>query len=145
MIVACRRSLFRTAAGALSVKIDAMDSNKQPNIQKRDTTFKQEHGAVTRLVNRQSEKAVSRAVRGAAKLLGEENPKQALNVLTLAKPLLPKVSTDEQADYYLALADIQIAMNAAQPAIRALTQAKDVEGLSEERLAEIEAKLADLS
>lgn len=122
-----------------------MDSNKQPNIQKRDTTFKQEHGAVTRLVNRQSEKAVARAIKGAGKLLGEENPKQALNVLTLAKPLLAKVSADEQADYYLALADIQIAMDAAQPAVRALTQAKDVEGLDAARITEIEAKLTELS
>lgn len=122
-----------------------MDSTKQPNIQKRDTTFKQEHGAVTRLVNRRSEKAVARAAKGAEKLLAEDNPKQALNVLTLAKGLLSDKQPEEKALYFETLAKIHVYMDATQPALKALAQAQDVAGISDETSARIARALAELA
>ena len=95
-----------------------MSDAKPANIQKRDTTFKQEHGAVAHLVKRKPEQAVARAVKGAQKLLDEGQGKQALNVLTLAKPVLVAGSADATS-YYTILATIHRSMGNEQAAERA--------------------------
>lgn len=99
---------------------------KPANIQKRDTTFKQEHGAVSHLVKRKPEQAVARAVLGAERLVAEGSPKQALNVLTLAKPVLAKASDQDARAYQLTLAQVQTALGnhaAADRARATLTEA----------------------
>lgn len=96
-----------------------MSDTKPANIQKRDTTFKQEHGAVAHLVKRKPEQAIARAVRGAQKLLEENQNKQALNVLTLVKPILAQRPDSEQAEYWMMLATIHQAMGNPVAAQRA--------------------------
>ncbi|WP_237208315.1 hypothetical protein [Rothia nasimurium] len=95
-----------------------MSEAKPANVQKRDTTFKQEHGAVSHLVKRKPDQAVARAIKGAQKVLDEGQGKQALNVLTLAKPVLVAGSEDAAA-YYTMLATIHRAMGNEQAAQRA--------------------------
>lgn len=70
------------------------------------------------LVKRKPQQAVARAVKGAQKLLDEGQGKQALNVLTLAKPVLAADSEDATA-YYTMLATIHRAMGNEQAAERA--------------------------
>lgn len=70
------------------------------------------------LVKRKPEQAVARAVKGAQKLLDEGQSKQALNVLTLAKPVLVTGSKDAAA-YYTMLATIHRSMGNEQAAERA--------------------------
>lgn len=96
-----------------------MSDSKPANVQKRDTTFKQEHGAVAHLVKRKPEQAIARAVKGAQKLLKEDQNKQALNVLTLVKPILSQRSEHEQAEYWTMLATIHLAMDNPAAAQRA--------------------------
>lgn len=96
-----------------------MSDTKPANVQKRDTTFKQEHGAVAHLIKRKPEQAIARAVRGAQKLLEEDQSKQALNVLTLVKPILAQRPEQEQADYWTMLATIHRAMGNPVAAQRA--------------------------
>ncbi|MDY6051886.1 MAG: hypothetical protein SPI83_05690 [Rothia sp. (in: high G+C Gram-positive bacteria)] len=98
-----------------------MTELKPANIQKRDTTFKQEHGAVAHLVKRKPQQAVTRAVKGAQKLLEEGQSKQALNVLTLTKPVLVAGSEDATL-YYTMLATIHRSMGNEQAAERAQEQ-----------------------
>lgn len=104
---------------------------KAANVQKRDTTFKQEHGAVNNLVKRQSPQAVARAVKGAHKLLAEDNPVQATNVLTLAKPLLNVSSAQDVVNYYETLGRIHRFKGEYKPALRAYRQALEVEGIND--------------
>lgn len=96
-----------------------MSNIKPANVQKRDTTFKQEHGAVAHLVKRKPEQAIARAGRGAQKLLEEGQNKQALNVLTLVKPILAQRPEAEQAQYWTMLATIHRAMGNPVAAQRA--------------------------
>ncbi|MFW0119061.1 hypothetical protein ACN082_08720 [Rothia sp. CCM 9417] len=96
-----------------------MSDTKPANVQKRDTTFKQEHGAVAHLLKRKPEQAIARAVRGAQKLLDEAQNKQALNVLTLVKPILAKRPEAEQTEYWMMLATIHQAMGNPLAAQRA--------------------------
>lgn len=70
------------------------------------------------LVKRKPQQAVARAVKGAQKLLDEGQGKQALNVLTLAKPVLTAGSEDATA-YYTMLATIHRTMGNDQAAERA--------------------------
>lgn len=70
------------------------------------------------LVKRKPQQAVARAVKGAQKLLDEGQGKQALNVLTLAKPVLAAGSEDATA-YYRMLATIHRSMGNEQAAERA--------------------------
>lgn len=70
------------------------------------------------LVKRKPQQAVARAVKGAQKLLDEGQGKQALNVLTLAKPVLAADSEDATA-YYTMLATIHRSMGNEQAAERA--------------------------
>lgn len=70
------------------------------------------------LVKRKPQQAVARAVKGAQKLLDEGQGKQALNVLTLAKPVLTADSEDATA-YYTMLATIHRSMGNEQAAERA--------------------------
>lgn len=106
-----------------------MAETKQANVQKRDTTFKQEHGAVAHMVKRKPQQAVARALQGAQKLVAEGQGKQALNVLTLVKPVLTEQRPEEMADYFEALGDIHASMGAEKPAARAYVQAAAVPGL----------------
>lgn len=101
-----------------------MSDTKPANVQKRDTTFKQEHGAVAHLVKRKPEQAIARAVRGAQKLLDEAQNKQALNVLTLVKPILSERPETEQAEYWTMLATIHQAMGNPVAAQRAQEKIK---------------------
>lgn len=96
---------------------------KPANVQKRDTTFKQEHGAVSHLVKRKPEQAAARAVLGAERLVAEDSPKQALNVLTLAKPVLTKVPVEDAVRYHRALAQVQTALGNQGAADRAIAAA----------------------
>ncbi|MDO4898413.1 MAG: hypothetical protein Q3965_03795 [Rothia sp. (in: high G+C Gram-positive bacteria)] len=113
-----------------------MTESKPANVQKRDTTFKQEHGAVAHLVKSKPQQALARAIAGAQKLLDEGQGKQALNVLTLTKPVLSTERPGEMADYYQALGDIHTAMGAAKPAARAYAQAAGLDAARTEELAQ---------
>lgn len=96
-----------------------MIDSKPANVQKRDTTFKQEHGAVAHLVKRKPHQAIARAVRGANTLIEEGQNKQALNVLALVKPILAQRPDSEQAEYWMMLATIHQAMGNPAAARRA--------------------------
>lgn len=100
--------------------------NKQANIQKRDTTFKQEHGAVSHALKRRPTQAIDRAVTGAGRLLAEDQAKQALNVLTLVKPILASQPEDQQLAYWQAMTQIQLALGNQQAAARAQEQAQEI-------------------
>ncbi|MBM7050675.1 MULTISPECIES: hypothetical protein [unclassified Rothia (in: high G+C Gram-positive bacteria)] len=95
------------------------------NVQKRDTLFTQERASVVNAVKRRPHQAVARAVKGAQKLVADDQAKQALNVLTLAKDLVEKAAPADATDYYLALASIHQHMGSIAPAQRALTQAQE--------------------
>ncbi|GGH56885.1 hypothetical protein [Rothia aerolata] len=97
----------------------------EQNLPKRDTTFKQEHGAVTHAVKRSPERAVARAIKGSSKLLEENQTKQALNVLTLAKPVLAGQSSEQSADYYQMLGTIHEALGNVSAAERAFARARE--------------------
>lgn len=110
----------------------------QQNVQKRDTLLTQERAAVVNAVKRRPAQAVARAVKGAQRLLADQEPKQALNVLTLAKDLLSASPADEAASYYLTLAEIQNVLGEVAPAQRALAQAEVLEGVSKEIVSRIQ-------
>lgn len=116
---------------------------KEQNVQKRDTLLTQERAAVVNAVKRRPSAAVSRATKGAHRLIEDGAAKQALNVLTLAKDLVTAEKPAEAADYYLALASIHQAMDNPAPASRALKQAQELEGLDAEHTQKIAQMLED--